>query len=308
MKRSESAHLPPRLLRRWQRRIGLVLAALLLAATLVPTGLGFLTMWGVTHPVCSPGPSPGQYGLAPEEVRVPSRLGADFRGYFFRGENGATIILSPALGQDRSGWMHEVDVLVRSGYNVLTFDSRPCTGIAPHSLGYWEADDILDAVEYLRSRGDIDLARIGLHGFSQAGSSNIFAAARSPEIRAVVAEGGYVDYAAQTIALGRTQDPFMVLFGLGAQLGYRAATGMDIRVLRLLDLIPGIAPRPILLVYGSAEGTLAWARQAEALGDHVRLWEVPGATHGSYLWSAGEDAFRSHVAGFFDEALSPLDR
>ena len=97
----------------------------------------------------------------------------------------------------------------------------------------------------------------------------------------------------------------MVLYGLGAQLGYRASTGLDIRALRPLGLIPAIAPRPILLVYGSYEGTLAGARQAQALGSHVRLWEVPGATHGSYLWTAGEDAFREHVVGFFDEVLAP---
>ena len=46
------------------------------------------------------------------------------------------------------------------------------------------------------------------------------------------------------------------------------------------------------------------ARRAATTYDHIRLWEVPGATHGSYLRSAGEETFRQNVVGFFDEALA----
>ena len=70
----------------------------------------------------------------PEEVRVSSRLGMTFPGYFFSGTNGATIIIPPAYGQDRSGWLNEAAVLIRAGYGVLAYDSRTCLGIAPHSL------------------------------------------------------------------------------------------------------------------------------------------------------------------------------
>ncbi len=307
MEQSDATEIRRRRVRRWRRHLLFVLVAALMIAGLIPIALGYLMFWGATHPPCAPGPSPEHFGLEAEDVRVPARIGAEFRGYFFRGTNGATIILAPALGQDRGGWLHEVDVLVRGGFNVLTFDSRPCTGIAPHSLGPWEAEDVLDALAYLRSRDDVDMTRVGAHGFSQAGSTTIFAAGRSAAIRAVVAEGGYVDYGAQTISLGQTQDAFMALFGLGAQLGYRASTGLDLRDLYLLDIIAELAPQRVLLVYGSHEGTLTGARQAAALGDHVALWEVPGATHGSYLASAGEDAFREHVVGFFEDALAPLE-
>lgn len=176
-------------------------------------------------------------------------------------------------------------------------------GLAPHSLGVWEAEDILDAIVYLHARGDVDTTRLGVHGFSQAGASGLLAAARTLEIRAVAAEGGYVDYGAQTLSLGRASDPFSALFGLGAQLGYRAATGLGIDALRPVAILPDIAPRAILLIYGEYEMTLAGARQVAAENDHVRLWEVPGATHGSYLRSAGETLFSAEVAGFFEEAL-----
>ncbi|NPV65616.1 MAG: prolyl oligopeptidase family serine peptidase [Anaerolineae bacterium] len=273
---------------------------------LVPVGLGWMTLWGTTHPPCSIGPEPAQVGLEAEEVSVPSRHGVAFRGYFLPGSNGATIIVPPAYGQDRGGWLHEVAVLVAGGYNVLTYDSRPCTGMSPHSLGVWESGDILDALAYLRQRPDVDMSRIGAHGFSQAGASALFAAAQAPEIRAVVAEGGYVDYGAQTLGIGGPQDPVTALFSLGARLGYRSATGMSLSQLKPLDVIAAIAPRRVLLIYGEHEVTLAGAQYAATLGAHIDLWIVSGATHGSYLTSAGQRAFTERVVGFFDAALQPV--
>ncbi len=289
----------------WARRLLKIGVAVLLAALLLPVGMGFLLMGGVTHPLCSPGPSPDRFGLVAEDVLVPARTGVSYRGYFIEGTNGATIIVPPALGQDRGGWLHEAAVLARNGYSVLTYDSRQCSGLATHSLGPREAEDVLDAVDYLRSRGDVDVSRIGAHGFSQAGATNLFAAAQTDVIRAVVAEGGYVDYWEQTLGPASSRDLFTRLFAFGSQTGYRVMTGLDAGALRLIDLIPALAPRRVLLVYGSFEVTLGGARQAADLAEHVQLWEVPGATHGSYLATAGEAEFTRQVVGFFDEALAP---
>lgn len=288
---------------RGAKRLGLILAALALIIILVPVGMGLLTMWGVTHPPCSVGPLPEDYGLTAEAVFVPSRVGVNFPGYFFAGINGATIIVPPAYGQNRGGLLHEVDVLVRHGFNVLTYDSRTCQGMAPHSLGIWEAQDIFDALDYLRQRDDVDINRVGLHGFSQAGASNLFAAAESPLFKAVVAEGGYVDYGAQTLNIGGQQDWFSWLFSLGARFGYRLSTGLSLDALKPVEHLAEIAPRQVLFVYGAYEVTLDGARRASEAHDHIELWVVPDGTHGSYLASAGEGEFAARIAGFFSQAL-----
>ena len=111
------------------------------------------------------------------------------------------------------------------------------------------------------------MTRIGLHGFSQAGASNLFAAALSADVRAAVAEGGYVDYGAQTLGVGTRQDPFATLVTAGAQVGYRVSTGLDMGVLSPVHQLGDIAPRQVLLVYGTREGTLAGARQAASAHD-----------------------------------------
>jgi dienelactone hydrolase len=271
---------------------------------LIPMGMGWLTLWAVTHPRCASGPDPSRRGLAAEAVIIPAMAGGDRQGYFFRGENGAVIVVPPALGSNRSGLLHEVTVLVENGFSVLSFDSRSCAGRGAHSLGPWEAEDIVAAVAYLGLRADVDSTRIGVHGFSQAGASALFAAVDEPAIRTVVAEGGYVDYGAQTLGLDSPQGWFMSLFNMGARLGYRVATGTSIDRLRLWDALQQIAPRPVLLVYGEHELTLAGARQAAALGGHITLWEVPDAAHGTYLETAGRDEFERHVVSFFTAALS----
>lgn len=269
---------------------------------MLPMGMGWLAFSGLTHPLCGSRVNPADYGLIPEEVTIPAESGP-FPGYFFAGTNGATIVVPPAFGASRSGLLHEVAILNRHGYSVLTYDSRQCIGLAAHSLGLWEADDIQDAVDYLRGRDDVEMTRLGLHGFSQAGASALFAAAAIPDVRAVVVEGGYVDYGVQTLGLGESQGLVMTLFNAGARLGYRMNTGLQLEQLAVFESMEQITPRRILLVYGEHEITLAGARDAASLGAHVTLWEVPGATHGSYVASAGETLFAENVVGFFDDAL-----
>ena len=277
--------------------------ALGLIVGMIPAGMGWLSLWGLTHPRCGGGDSPASFGLTPELVEVPARTGITYAGYFFFGENGATIVVPPAYGAGRGGLLHEVAILVDAGYSVLTFDSRQCAGLSVHSLGYWEAEDIVDAVAYLQTRPDVDMARIGLHGFSQAGASNLFATASLPDVRAIVAEGGYVDYGAQTLGLGQDQGIFMTLFNAGARLGYRTSTGIALEALHPAVPLSEVGPQ-ILLVYGEHEITLAGARELATKHPRVTLWEVPGATHGSYVQSVGIAVYAEQVVGFFDSALA----
>jgi dienelactone hydrolase len=164
-----------------------------------------------------------------------------------------------------------------------------------------------DALAYLATRSDVDVEQIAIHGFSAGGALAVMAGARYPELRAVVAEGGYHDFAEDldnnTIYMGLLGS----LYRLGSHLAYRVTTGDDISVLSPISAIPQIAPRPILLVYGTNEPSLYGARlQQAAAGSNATLWEVPGARHGSYLADAPED-YERIVVGFMDEAMG-VDR
>jgi dipeptidyl aminopeptidase/acylaminoacyl peptidase len=196
-------------------------------------------------------------------------------------------------------------MLAQHGYGVFTFESRPCAGMGPMSLGYAEVDEVADALDYLLSRPDVDPQRIGVYGFSSAGATSVMAAARLPSLQAVVAEGGYGDFGDNALGRGWEQGLglyFLPLYRWGFRQSYRWIAG-DINALSPVTVIGQIRPRPILLIYGSQEVSLPGAyQQLEAAGDNAELWVVEGATHGTYRFVAPE-AYEARIVTFFDQAL-----
>lgn len=299
--------------RYWVRLLRLALVAVLLTILIAPTSIGALITWGLTHAGCvhgSPGVSPASYGFQYREIDIPAHLGGVYRGFFIPGANGATIIVPPPVSTDRSGMLYEAEILARHGYNVLLYEARPCAGKGPNSLGYLEVDDVGDVIQFLKQNNasvQVDMGRIALHGFSSAGATSIMAAARYPEIRAVVAEGGYDDAKMQMgIGAAQTVPEKLILFG--AQVTYRLTTGFDLTVLSPLDAITKIPPRPIFLIYGSREVSLPGAQEelsavrAADPNAPADLWIVPGAVHGGYVAVAAAE-YERRVVAFYDCAL-----
>jgi fermentation-respiration switch protein FrsA (DUF1100 family) len=212
--------------------------------------------------------------------------------------------MPPAYASGRGNRLDEADVLARHGYAVLTFDSRRCAGMGPLSLGYKETDEVGNALEYLKTRGDIDPDRIGILGFSSAGATSVMAAARFPAIRAVVAEGGYGDFAEGAVGINDERGSIVEkIYKKSIGITYRLITGVDIDKLSPVDVAGQIAPRPMLLIYGSLERSLEGARyQQAAAGENAELWIVQGAGHGNYLYIEPQ-AYEQRVVAFFDRAL-----
>jgi dipeptidyl aminopeptidase/acylaminoacyl peptidase len=144
--------------------------------------------------------------------------------------------------------------------------------------------------------------RIGISGFSTGGATSIMAGARYARIKAVIAEGGYYDFH-KLIDDESERYWFGGLYAFGARLSYQLALGMPMTVLSPVSVIGQIAPRPVLLVYGTREPSLPGARkQLTVAGENAELWEVPNGTHGSY-WIHAPEEYERRVIAFFDSAL-----
>jgi dienelactone hydrolase len=190
---------------------------------------------------------------------------------------------------------------------VLTFDSRACVGGVSPSLGSAEAEQVGDALAYLATRPDVDGARTGIHGFSAGGAAALMAAARFPALRAVVAQGNYAQFEANLTQSTQGMGILKPGFDLGARIGYRLMTGRSMSDLDVLAAMAGVAPRPVLLVYGEYEGAdepQALAEAGRAAGSDVTVWIVPGAGHGDYLYQ-DPAAYAEIVGGFMASALRP---
>ncbi|MEW5957942.1 MAG: CocE/NonD family hydrolase [Chloroflexota bacterium] len=289
------------------RLAGFFVFCLTVALLSVPALLGGLFTVGLLYPPCgSSRLTPADYGYPWEDVTIPARPGGSFRGYFIPGSNGATIIVPPPWAGGRDSRLRQAAVLLRHGFSVLTFESRRCAGLGPLSLGYREVEEVADTLDYLRRRPEVDPDRIGIHGFSSAGATAVMAAARLPALRAVVAEGGYGDFAEETLTPRPGHGPvayFETVYFGSIKLTYRLITGLDINRLSPTDVIDQIAPRPILLIYGSREVSLVGARhQQAAAGGNATLWIVEGAGHGNYLEIAPEE-YETRLVEFFDSTL-----
>ncbi|HRV92273.1 MAG TPA: prolyl oligopeptidase family serine peptidase [Anaerolineae bacterium] len=299
----------PHKIQYWLRLTLFFVISLTISIIMIPILLGALFTLGLIYAPCTENAhTPAAHGLTEwEEVTLPAQAGGEFRGYFIPGANGATIIIPPTGAAGRDGRLAEAAMLGRHGYAVLLFESRRCAGMGPLTLGYAEVSEVADAVDYLTTRREVDPERLGVYGFSTAGATAIMAAAQLPRLHAVIAEGGYGDFLENALA----QEPghsvmayFLRLYRWGSRWAYQWGTGLELEQLSPVTVIPRIAPRPILLIYGSREVSLpGGVKQQDAAGPNATLWVVDGARHGEYRVVAPE-AYEVRVVGFFDEALA----
>lgn len=293
---------PPVNWRRVWRTARLAAGALVALLLALPTSLGFVMVNGFMRGPCGGSVDLSAAGLPAQPVTFyATDLQRDVRGYFVQGSSGAAVIVAPTGSDGAGARLDEIALLQQHGYSVLTYESRPCMGV-PHSLGHKETAEVGGALAYLNSRSDVDPQRIAVYGFSTSGATAIMAGARFPQLAAVIAMGGYADFEhylnEQTAGLW-----YGPLFRLGAHAAYWLTAGQPMALLSPLSAIGQIAPRPVLLIYGSEEPSLPGARQQlAAAGANAQLWEVPGAGHGSYIYTAPEE-FRARVIAFLDATL-----
>ncbi|MFN8530284.1 MAG: prolyl oligopeptidase family serine peptidase [Anaerolineae bacterium] len=291
--------------------------AILAVLIALPIAAGGVFIATLTAPACGGAGDPNAYTLAYQAVTIPApSINGELHAYFIPAAGGetaakGTIIAVPTGAAGQADRLHELRLFQAAGYNIFAYPSRTCAAGLVNSLGYLEVEQVGDALAYLETRGDLDMTRIGIHGFSAGGSTAIMAAARYPQIAAVVAQGGYHDFwdevNTNTSALWDGRVPVIGdLFRLGAKLGYRVITGVDVESLTPIESIRQIAPRPVLLIYGTDEPGITGARAMVAASPEpssIDLWEIPGAHHGDYVWVAGEQTYADRVNAFWDRAL-----
>lgn len=254
--------------------------------------------------------APESFTFSPFEVNVPhelvsftSRDGVTLRGWWFPRAGSNQVVIGLA-GHRRA--KHELlgigSGLWRAGKNVLLFDFRGCgeSDWAPQSVGHHELLDARAALQY--AAGRVEGARIGLMGYSMGGAVAIILAAADPAVRAVVADSAYAslrDVIAHAYA--RRGVPRRPLITWADALN-RRLYGYSFTNLRPVAVAPLLAPRPLLLIHGSADSVtpVAHARQLYAAAREPKeLWIAEGATHcGAYFLDRA--AYVARVSAFFD--------
>lgn len=249
--------------------------------------------------------TPADANLPYQNITFTSNDGVTLSGWYIPSHNRAAIILLHGFGENRLQMLTRAEFLARHDYGVLFYDLR-AHGVSGGNLrtsGWLDVNDVDAAVSFLQSQEDVDPHRIGIMGFSYGAQISLRATGRNDALKAVVADGPGLareEDAPPPISLFERVSPVLTW---GIDRFFELRTGVCTPP-GVVDLIPKIAPRPVLLIatgQDSSELRISENYYAHA-GEPKTLWEIPEAGHGGGL-AARPEEYEQTVISFFNQSL-----
>ncbi len=300
--------------RQWEISLPISAPALLFAGLATAAlAVSVLAWYAAGQLICPPRrrrtASPADYGLEFESVSFRSRDGLTLQGWFIPVPNSkGTIVLCHGYSGDCSPDLIYAPLLHEAGYNALLFDFRGhgASGGNYTSLVYFERDDLLAGLDFLRARG---IARAALIGFSMGGAIAMATAPLSPMVVGVISDCAFAELRRimqNAFAARRFPQWLTPLLGwltiAFASMRLRA----NLFTADPIHWVGKIAPRPLLIMH-AADDQAAPVSEARRLFAAARepkeLWIVPNAAH-RQIETVARDEYRRRVVEFFDRAFT----
>jgi dipeptidyl aminopeptidase/acylaminoacyl peptidase len=248
-----------------------------------------------------------QLGLPYEDVSFPTTDGLSLRGWFVPADRpeSPAIVYAPATRNDQRSGLSLVPAFHQAGYHVLLFSYRGHARSDGKRLqftyGDAESRDVDAAIRFVQ--GTLGVRQVGVIGHSVGAASAILSAARNPAVGAVVAVAPFNCVAEIWQTSSPSWVPDLVLnWALWVAEKTRGFQREEVCPLKVVDQI---APRPLLLIHGTADQRITEEqvrRLYAAAAEPKSLWLVQGATHGG-IRSPVLDKLAPDVIAFFDGAL-----
>ncbi len=255
--------------------------------------------------------TPDQYRLAYETVEFPTADGLRLKGWFIPaagGESGRTIVFCHGWGSNRGELLRDTWFLAEQGFNLFYFDFR-ASGESKGSLssvGYLETRDFDAAYEFLRNNRPQAAEAVGVFGTSMGGSVAVYAAAKYPELRCLLAENTFLSYN-KVVAYWswkRLNTPYFPLVWL-TLFFVRRKLKADPEPYSPVYNVAGVKV-PAMFVNGDHDDLVPLADAERLYGmcpsEKKQMWVVAGASHAKCAEVGGE-VYRSKLAAFFGENL-----
>ncbi|MCS7286229.1 MAG: alpha/beta fold hydrolase [Anaerolineae bacterium] len=248
-----------------------------------------------------------QFGFPFEEVVFTSQDGIALRGWLFPPLNpdGPVVIYAHGSGKDLREGLPFVPLLREAGFGILLFSYRnhgfSHRFLKGHTYGLKESEDLEAAVHFLKERGYKSIAVIG---YSLGAASAVMTAARSQDIKAVVA---VAPFASVTDLWFSNSPPFIPRPFLYITMWLtEKRKGIKFSAISPVEAIRKITPRPILLIQGAKDSYISpeqtW-KLFEAAGEGATLLLIEEADHKSVLLP-GIVKYWRFVLNFLKKALA----
>ena len=284
----------------------MVASAVAVAAAAVH--LSFQAARTVVFPARNPSPeTPADHGMPFERVEFRSSDGLNLKGWFIPGAGRAAVVLVHGHSASKDGMLGHAGYLNRAGYSLLLFDFRASgeSDGAFSSLGYYEWQDIVGAAGYLKSRPEVDVARIGLLGASMGAASSLMLGKEAHQFAAIVADSSF----ASGDSLVRRFDRWFKLptwpFSIAVPLAIQHYIGLTPSEVAPLRRVAQIAPTPLFLIHGELDSGIPVDDAYQlyrAAGDPKEFWVVSGSAHAGGH-GAEKQEYEERVLGFFQRYL-----
>lgn len=241
--------------------------------------------------------TPDRLGLRFEQVTFRSDDGTRLVGWFIPARGyadprnaKATVIHFHGNAQNMSAHWQFVDWLPQRGYNLFVFDYRGygASEGTPEPKGVFE--DSRAALDYVRSRPDVDAAKLLVFGQSLGGTNAIAAVGSGNRagVRAIAIESTFFSYSSiaseKVIGAGSLADDT-----------YSAER-----------FVAKLAPTPLLLLHGSADAVIPYSHSERLFAkaaEPKRLVRIEGGAHTEALAPRFGSVYREMLIDFFDAAL-----
>ena len=205
----------------------------------------------------------------------------------------------------RKGSRKPARLLASHGYGVLLFDRRG-EGESegdPNLLG-WQGDrDIAAAIDFLKTRPEVDADKIGGLGLSVGGELMLEEAAQNSGLKAVVSEGAGIRSVREAVHLDGAEK-IVGTWAFGVVTLGTAVWTSNLPPRSLTDLSAEIT-QPAFFIHatpGQGGEKLTEKYHGAAKGPK-ELWRAPGGHVGAI--DAAPQEYQRRVLGFFDRALRP---
>jgi pimeloyl-ACP methyl ester carboxylesterase len=249
------------------------------------------------------------------------------RGSLYRHEDRASrgiIVFCHEFGANHWSALSYCEGLWEAGFDILAFDFRnqgesdEMPGYEPiHWLTDYEVQDVLSAVRYIDRREESRDRPIGVFGISRGGCAALAAAALSPRVDCVAAEGAFTTddviwyhgqrwlwlYAAPWVLRWIPDWHIRKTFQLARWLNqFRRRC----RYTNLRRLLPRLRTRPLLLICGENDKyvfpEIAHSLRRKTGHSENCLWIVPSAKH-NMARQVAPNEYDGRLIEFFFDAL-----